>query len=44
VITKDIHWVKMIHDILGKSPEGAEFMNEMKVNIFEDQIFVFTPK
>jgi GTP diphosphokinase / guanosine-3',5'-bis(diphosphate) 3'-diphosphatase len=42
--SKDSYWVKTIKNIVDASHEGGEFMSEMKVNVFADQIFVFTPK
>lgn len=43
-ISQDSYWVKTIKGILESVEEGSEFMDEMKVNVFSDQIFVFTPK
>lgn len=43
-IAKDSYWVNTIKNILAENKETGEFMSEMKVNIFSDQIFVFTPK
>ena len=42
--SKDSYWVKTIKGIVETNIEGGEFMQEMKVNVFSDQIFVFTPK
>jgi GTP diphosphokinase / guanosine-3',5'-bis(diphosphate) 3'-diphosphatase len=42
--SRDSYWVKTIKWILESVEEGSEFMDEMKVNVFSDQIFVFTPK
>jgi len=35
--------VEKIQEILSSIEEGGNFMNEMKMNVFSDQIFVFTP-
>lgn len=43
-ISKDSYWVETIKGILGENKEGGEFMSDMSVNVFSDQIFVFTPK
>ncbi len=43
-MSQDSYWVKTIKGILESAEEGSEFMDEMKVNVFSDQIFVFTPK
>ncbi len=42
--SKDSYWVKTIKWIVENAIEGKEFMNQMSVNVFSDQIFVFTPK
>lgn len=42
--SKDSYWVQTIKDIVDTEQEGGEFMHEMKMNVFEDQIFVFTPR
>lgn len=42
--SKDSYWVQTIKSILETSDETWQFMSEMKINVFEDQIFVFTPK
>jgi GTP diphosphokinase / guanosine-3',5'-bis(diphosphate) 3'-diphosphatase len=42
--SKDSYWVKTIKWIVENAIEGKEFMSEMSVNVFADQIFVFTPK
>ncbi len=44
VKSADSYWVKTIKDIVEHSMEGGEFMKEMHMNVFADQIFVFTPK
>lgn len=43
-IAQDSYWVNSIKNILSENKESGEFMSDMKVNIFSDQIFVFTPK
>jgi GTP diphosphokinase / guanosine-3',5'-bis(diphosphate) 3'-diphosphatase len=42
--SQDSYWVKTIKTIIESSNESWNFMSEMKVNVFADQIFVFTPK
>lgn len=42
--SKDSYWVKTIKNIVDTEKDGGDFMSEMKVNVFSDQIFVFTPK
>ena len=42
--SKDSYWVQTIKDIVDTEQWWGEFMNEMKINVFEDQIFVFTPR
>ncbi|MDD2693898.1 MAG: RelA/SpoT family protein [Candidatus Gracilibacteria bacterium] len=42
--SQDSYWVKTIKGIVENVIEGKEFMSEMSVNVFSDQIFVFTPK
>jgi GTP diphosphokinase / guanosine-3',5'-bis(diphosphate) 3'-diphosphatase len=44
VKSADSYWVKTIKDIVENSMEWGEFMKEMHMNVFADQIFVFTPK
>ncbi len=44
VKSQDSYWVKTIKKIVENSLEGGEFMKEMDMNVFSDQIFVFTPK
>ena len=44
VRSADSYWVKTIKDIVENSMEWGEFMSEMHMNVFSDQIFVFTPK
>ncbi|MFZ3232038.1 MAG: RelA/SpoT family protein [Patescibacteria group bacterium] len=42
-IAKDVYWVTELKEILEKSADG-ELMDEMKITLFDDRIFVFTPK
>jgi len=42
--SKDSYWVQTIKSIIGEEHDGGTFMSEMHVNIFSDQIFLFTPK
>lgn len=42
--SKDSYWVQTIKNIVDAEHWGGEFMHEMKMNVFEDQIFVFTPR
>lgn len=45
-IAKDISWVSEIKNIVELNQEkwDAEFMSNMKIDLFDDRIFVFTPK
>lgn len=40
----DLYWVETIKGIIDENKEGGEFMSDMRVSVFTDQIFVFTPK
>ncbi len=40
---KDIDWVQELKSLLENTNDG-ELLGEMKTNVFEDRIFVFTPK
>lgn len=42
--SKDSYWVQTIKWIVDTEQGGGEFMHEMKMNVFEDQIFIFTPR
>jgi GTP diphosphokinase / guanosine-3',5'-bis(diphosphate) 3'-diphosphatase len=42
--SKDSYWVQTIKGIVDSEHGWGEFMHEMKMNVFEDQIFVFTPR
>ena len=44
VMSNDTYWVRTIKSILDNAGESPEFLSEMKMNVFSDQIFVFTPK
>lgn len=43
-MSNDTYWVRTIKSILDNAGESPEFLSEMKMNVFSDQIFVFTPK
>lgn len=40
---QDAYWAAELKEILDKS-EDSEFMNQMKIGVFDDRIFAFTPK
>lgn len=42
--SKDSYWVQTIKEIVSTELWWGDFMREMKMNVFEDQIFVFTPR
>jgi GTP diphosphokinase / guanosine-3',5'-bis(diphosphate) 3'-diphosphatase len=42
--SKDSYWVETIKNIALSGEESGDFMTDMKLNVFADQIFVFTPK
>jgi len=42
-IARDIDWVKELKE-LTESLENTDFMTSLKVDLFKDRIFVFTPK
>jgi GTP pyrophosphokinase len=42
-VAKDIDWVKDLKD-LTESLENNDFVNSLKIDVFSDRIFVFTPK
>lgn len=41
-IATDAYWVNELKDILSNS-EDRDFMNQMKIGVFDDRIFAFTP-
>lgn len=45
-VAKDMYWVSEIKKIVdqSKEQEDTEFMSTMKLGIFDDRIFVFSPK
>ena len=45
-IAKDVYWVSEIKKIVdqSKEQEDSEFMSSMKLGLFDDRIFVFSPK
>ncbi len=42
-IAQDVAWVKELKEILG-STHDSDFLSQVRINIFSDRIFVFTPK
>jgi GTP diphosphokinase / guanosine-3',5'-bis(diphosphate) 3'-diphosphatase len=44
VRSSDSYWVKTIKEITEATLEWGEFMKEMEMSVFSDQIFCFTPK
>ncbi len=42
-IAKDVYWVKELKE-LTESLENTDFMSSLKVDVFKNRIFVFTPK
>lgn len=42
-ISKDVFWVQELKGLMDKLEDG-DFMGEMKTNVFDDRIFIFTPK
>lgn len=45
-MSKDMYWVSEIKKIVdqSKEQEDSEFMSSMKIGLFDDRIFVFSPK
>lgn len=43
-VSTDYWWVSELKEILNQSGDWGDFMKEMKVSIFSDRIFVFTPR
>ena len=39
-----IQWLRKIVDWQSETPEAKEFMHELKMDLFQDEVFVFTPK
>ncbi len=39
-----IPWIRQFIDWQRETPDSKEFMEELKINLFQDEIFVFTPK
>jgi len=39
-----VAWLRRIVDWQKGTPEASEFMRELKMDLFQDEIFVFTPK
>ena len=44
VQSKDSYWVQTIKNIVETNLEWGDFMRNMNMSVFSDQIFVFTPK
>jgi GTP pyrophosphokinase len=44
VFDKKILWMKQVLDWLGKSKNASEFVETLKIDLFENEIIVFTPK
>lgn len=42
-ISRDVYWVRELKGLIDKIEDG-DFMGEMKTNVFDDRIFLFTPK
>ena len=41
---KQYAWLRELLEILDKAPDPEEFLEHTKLNMFEDQVFCFTPK
>lgn len=41
---KRAHWVEQVLDIQKAERDSADFMEDLKQDVFEDRIFVFTPR
>jgi GTP pyrophosphokinase len=41
---KEYAWLRELLEILEKAPDPEEFLEHTKLNMFEDQVFCFTPK
>lgn len=37
-------WLRRVVEWQSKTPEASEFMHELKMDLFQDEMFVFTPK
>jgi RelA/SpoT family (p)ppGpp synthetase len=37
-------WVKWVRDVLENQTDMAQFIEDLKLNLFQDEIYVFTPK
>jgi len=42
-MSNDVDWVKELKE-LTESLENVDFMNSLKIDVFKNRIFVFTPK
>jgi len=43
-ISKKLEWIHMLLESEQKSMDSEEYLTPLKIDIFEDEIFVFTPK
>ncbi len=43
-INKKLEWISMLLESEQKSMDSEEYLTPLKIDIFEDEIFVFTPK
>ena len=43
-LDKHLHWLKQILDSDEAGRDPAEFMEHLKINLFHDEVFVFTPR
>jgi GTP pyrophosphokinase len=41
---RQYHWLRQLLDILDHTPGPEEFLENTKLEMFQDQVFVFTPK
>src|SRR5665811_1412933 len=42
--SKTHHWLQSLLDIQSESGDAAEFLEHIKVDLFPDEVYVFTPK
>jgi (p)ppGpp synthase/HD superfamily hydrolase len=42
-MSKDVYWVNELKE-LTESMENSDFMTSLKMDVFKNRIFVFTPK
>ena len=43
-IDRHLHWLRQVIDWQQEATDPAEFMENFKIELFQDEIFVFTPK